>query len=57
MPLEEALGIVRTLVDNNQLDREIFECLEQHSHECYQLSIGEQDEIIDYVPALTVGEK
>ena len=57
MPLEEALGIVRSLVDNNQLDREIFECLERHSHECYQLSIGEQDEIIDYVPALTVGEK
>lgn len=56
MPLDEALEIVESLVESNQLDKDIFECLKSQAHECYQLSIGENSENVSYVPALTVGE-
>ncbi|WP_185962429.1 HD-GYP domain-containing protein [Vibrio furnissii] len=36
--LEKALSIVESLVDANQLDREIFTCLKQHAECCYQIS-------------------
>lgn len=56
MPLDEALEIVESLVESNQLDKDIFECLKSQANECYQLSIGENSENVSYVPALTVGE-
>ncbi len=56
MPLYQALEIVRGLVDSNQLDREIFGCLERNAHYCYKLSIGDDADDAQRVQGLTVGE-
>ncbi|MBL4296962.1 HD domain-containing protein [Vibrio fluvialis] len=39
--LQQALQIVGEMVDANQLDREIFDCLTQHADYCYQLSVDD----------------
>ncbi len=56
MPLEQALELVKEMVDNNQLDSEIFKCLKRNAQSCYELSIGENSENVEYVERLTVGE-
>ncbi len=54
--LNQALDTVRTLVDNHQLDGEIFQCLERNAHYCYKLSIGDNTEVDQHFEVLRAAE-
>lgn len=56
VPLNEALDVVRSLVEDNKLDREVFSCLDQHAEYCYQLSVGENYELIDFDDEIIVNQ-
>lgn len=43
LSLEQAMLILQELVEDGQLDQEIFACLRQHAQVCYQISVSCSD--------------
>ncbi|WP_159651250.1 HD-GYP domain-containing protein [Vibrio atypicus] len=41
LPLSKTMMILGELVEDGKLDPTVFDCLQQHDIECYQISIGE----------------
>ncbi|AIW16774.1 HD-GYP domain-containing protein [Vibrio tubiashii] len=42
LPLEEAIKIIEEMVNRNQLDRKVFDCLVENAQECYRISTGQE---------------
>ncbi|KJY84501.1 metal-dependent phosphohydrolase [Vibrio galatheae] len=42
LPLEQALAIIERMVNDNQLDRVVFDCLVGNAEICYRISTGQE---------------